>query len=192
MLLQRLNIADEALARVSGSLKEQIRAVNSLMVNLLKIRKLSAISRKKETTLVAPVVQQVLEQNQRALAEKQLRVEVEIGQEATLPVDKEVLRVVLQNVLSNALKFSHAGGEIQVGWEAGALLIRDFGPGMAPALAARLTREAVPAADGTRNEQGSGMGLYLIGQLLHDSGIRLAFEAPKGGGTQVRIVPARP
>ena len=113
--------------------------------------------------------------------------------------DAPKLDVVLTNLLSNALRFTPAGGTVELVWRevpasasapAGVeLTVRDTGPGIAPAqrpyLFDRFYQGATPALPGT--QPGTGVGLSLVKELteLHQGTVTLA--SPPGEGATFRV-----
>lgn len=90
--------------------------------------------------------------------------------------DASVLKnTILCNVLSNAIKFSHTGGVIQVDMRADArwieIQISDHGIGMSPELQTRIFDPTQPTTQiGTSGERGTGFGLPLVKMLLQKLG----------------------
>lgn len=107
--------------------------------------------------------------------------------------DADRLRQVMDNLVSNALKFSPAGGQVTVvlgqtgSW--GYAEVRDSGPGLGPADFARLFAphqrlSAVP----TGNEDSSGLGLFIVRELLTLQGGRLEVQSQPGRGAVFRVL----
>ncbi|MBU6954728.1 cell wall metabolism sensor histidine kinase WalK [Hahella sp. HN01] len=101
--------------------------------------------------------------------------------------DHDRLLQVLQNLLSNALKFSPHGGEIKVALkdtpERLYIDVIDQGPGITPELAKRLfTRFAQGDTAANRSTGGSGLGLYICKAIIEQHQGRIGFQnLPKGG-----------
>ena len=100
-----------------------------------------------------------------------------------LPFDPEKLQVVVNNLLSNALKFTPKGGKVlvtvsEVGEEA-AIRVRDTGPGIPPEELPHIF-DRFHQVDGsaTREHEGTGIGLSLARDLtrLHGGTIHAASE----------------
>jgi signal transduction histidine kinase len=103
--------------------------------------------------------------------------------------DPNDLRLLLDNLLGNALKFSPHNATVELSihqqGEAVVLLLRDHGPGIAPALRERVFLPFVrtnPAIDG------SGLGLTIALEVAQNHGASLLLEdPPEGPGLQVRL-----
>jgi two-component system sensor histidine kinase VicK len=109
-------------------------------------------------------------------------------------VDRDKFMHVIQNLVSNAMKFTPAGGHIRVGvqQEPDALLIsvRDDGIGipkdLQPLLFDRFTRARRP---GLQGEVTTGLGLSIVKRVveMHGGSIRVESEEHKGATFFVRI-----
>ncbi len=112
--------------------------------------------------------------------------------------DSTRLVQVLLNILSNAVKFTPAGGRIAV--TAGPdgtgvrISIADTGIGMSPEeLAVALQPFGQVESSMTRRHQGTGLGLPLTKALVEGQGGRMHVESERGEGTRVDIwLPAAP
>lgn len=107
--------------------------------------------------------------------------------------ERDAAEIVLRNMMSNALKFSPPGGEIEVetGREGGRayLLVADRGPGIGPELRARLFRmDARVTTPGSQGEKGSGLGLILCAEYAARMGASFGIDEREGGGSLARLV----
>ena len=121
-----------------------------------------------------------------------LRLEVEDGVAATL--DRLAVEQVLDNLLSNALKFG-AGEPIDVGLAAdareAAITVRDRGAGISEADRARVFGRFEQAV-GQRRHGGFGIGLWLVRRLVDAMGGSVSVESRPGqGATFVVRLPLR-
>jgi K+-sensing histidine kinase KdpD len=65
-------------------------------------------------------------------------------------------------------------------------MIQDFGTGIPADSTNRLLQDVLNSEKGTQNESGTGIGLYIVGQLIKDSKLKIKFE-PQPQGTLVMI-----
>ena len=106
--------------------------------------------------------------------------------------DPDRLRQVFLNVLSNALKFTGAGGSIDVTAEIAGdtvrVSVRDTGSGIAPELLAHVFERFLQGADSAGGRQGLGLGLTIARLIveLHGGSIRIASPG-EGQGTLCAI-----
>lgn len=104
--------------------------------------------------------------------------------------DRDVVRVVVRNLISNAIKFSNKGSVIEVGTlDSGAFFVRDSGAGMTTEKVKELleTKTQVSSVAGTHGEGGSGIGLLLCRELLQLNHGSLEIQSEPNKGTTVTI-----
>ena len=99
------------------------------------------------------------------------------------------LRLLLDNLLVNALKFSPPNATVEVSLHQHGpqltLLVRDQGPGIAPALRERIMKPFVRANAAI---EGAGLGLSIALEVALKHGATLTLEDPPNGpGLQVRV-----
>ena len=120
------------------------------------------------------------------------------GPRPTLRADARLVRQVVLNLLSNALKFTAAGGEIviaaQVGLDGLSITVSDTGCGIAPEARDKVMEE-FQQADITiaRDHGGTGLGLPLSRRFMALHGGNLTLTSDVGAGTTVlmRFPPER-
>ncbi len=112
----------------------------------------------------------------------------------SIVTDDRMLRRILLNLLTNAIKFTPAGGRVAV--EAAhlptrelRLVVRDTGIGIAPAHIPVVMKPFGQVESAyTRKHEGTGLGLPLTRMLVERLGGRFALESAVGKGTSVIIV----
>lgn len=107
--------------------------------------------------------------------------------------DADMLRTVLRNLVSNAVKFTPAGGRISVAPAPApegstALAVADTGIGMSEARVDELSRlDRVASGAGTGGEPGTGLGLAISREMMLRQGGSLAIDSAPGQGTRVTL-----
>jgi signal transduction histidine kinase len=100
--------------------------------------------------------------------------------------DAERLRLVVWHLLSNAVKFTPVGGHVDVSvsraGDAAAVVVRDTGVGISPAVLPHLFTRTPPAG-GVQETRGLGLGLPLVRQIveLHGGTVSGESEGPSPG-----------
>jgi signal transduction histidine kinase len=189
LLLKKLHVNDPFLAQASLSLENQINAVNGVLNNLLNMKKLSMTENQKNATAdVQEVIQKVTTQLHHSLKEKNITVTNRLPSDFTLPISSEKLQIVIHNILSNAIKYSHPDQSIKIYKEGNGFCIQDFGVGLSDVQTVKMMTDVKNSKPGTTQEKGHGMGLYLVGMLLQGEQVRVIFESPEIGGTIVKIM----
>jgi PAS domain S-box-containing protein len=120
-----------------------------------------------------------------------IRLEAQDAPPAT-NTDRQALLQVLLNLLSNAIKFSKPGGDIEVSareLESNILIVvRDHGIGIPAQDLPNITSRFFRAQNATELEiPGTGIGLYIIKEILEALGGRLEIESVEKKGTTVSV-----
>ena len=129
-----------------------------------------------------------------SLAEdKQITIKVNIEKDIHLKADKDHVFSILRNIINNALKFTHKGGEVVISAERkgkyGVLTVRDNGIGIAKEKVEELVcrrkdnHKGVNSLVGTSGEVGNGLGLTICCDLVALNEGKIAIESVLGKGT---------
>uniref|UniRef100_UPI0037423AD0 sensor histidine kinase n=1 Tax=Hymenobacter pini TaxID=2880879 RepID=UPI0037423AD0 len=102
--------------------------------------------------------------------------------------DVNMVRLVLRNLLSNALKFTQTGGSVRISLEQRArfweIAVQDTGVGIDPASQARLAETGnYFSTPGTAREKGTGLGLPLCREFVHRNGGEFWFRSQPDSGS---------
>ena len=101
--------------------------------------------------------------------------------------DEKWLAFVVEQVLSNALKYTPAGS-ITIELESPkTLCIRDTGIGIAPEDLPRIFEKGYTGYNGRSDKRASGIGLYLCRRICQNLGHRIAVNSSPDSGTVVRL-----
>lgn len=116
------------------------------------------------------------------------KISVRLGQlKGKVLTDEKWLCFVIEQVISNAIKYTK-DGYISIDSEnETTLVIRDTGIGIALEDLPRICEKGFTGYNGRSEKRASGIGLYLTKQILMKLGHRISFESEVGKGTVVRI-----
>jgi PAS domain S-box-containing protein len=109
--------------------------------------------------------------------------------------DKTMLESILQNLISNAIKFTHEGGEVTIAASESEhgidITVADNGMGMKDEQIARLFKiNHQISTPGTAKEKGTGLGLILCHELVRILGGTIWVESHIGKGTVFHVTVA--
>ena len=105
----------------------------------------------------------------------------------TVVTDEKWLGFVIEQVLSNALKYTPQGS-VSIYMEPGNVLcIRDTGVGIAPEDLPRVFEKGYTGYNGRSHRRASGLGLYLCREILTRLGHSVSAESQVDHGTTIRI-----
>ena len=131
---------------------EMVDELDAGIRELLLMSKMDSFE-KSEWIKISEVVEESLRRNKIMIAEKNLQMRIEVG-EQKIWLNRTALSMVLANLIGNAVKYAEEGGRISVQMRDGVLEINNsYGAGI--------------------NEQGgSGLGLYIVKNLLKRYGLQ--------------------
>jgi signal transduction histidine kinase len=135
-----------------------------------------------------PVLAAVVASHRPRAEAKDISLLVEVPDQPCMArIDEQALTRVLDNLMSNAVKFSEPGGEVRARLEAGTaatvISVSDSGPGIAESERPRLFRRfARLRPRPTAGESSSGLGLYISKRLVDAMGGTIDVAAGSGPG----------
>ncbi len=107
--------------------------------------------------------------------------------EAKAVTDEKWLSFVIEQIISNALKYT-ASGSITIRYEPPCgLVIQDTGIGIAPEDIPRIFEKGYTGCNGREDKKASGIGLYLCKRICANLGASISASSEAGKGTSVRI-----
>ncbi len=135
----------------------------------------------------------VLSENLPLIAEKKQVIEKHYDRSLpTIHADASLVRVVFQNLITNAVKYTPEGGTIEVSlvWRVDhvEVIVTDTGYGIPkeqqPMIFSKMFR-----ADNVRNKvlEGTGLGLYAAKAIVEQAGGKIWFESEEGKGTTFHV-----
>ncbi len=130
------------------------------------------------------------------LQEKEITIEKHLEGDCIVLADPSVLQIVLRNILSNAIKFSHRKSKIVIATQNESehliITIKDFGVGMKPKTREELFSKEIKPSTGTSGEKGSGIGLLICKEFIEKSKGNISVESTEGVCTVFTISLPRP
>jgi signal transduction histidine kinase/ligand-binding sensor domain-containing protein len=105
-----------------------------------------------------------------------------------ITADRNMIKTVLRNLVSNALKFTHKDGKVEVNAKSIGkqveILVSDNGIGMTKEITEKLFRiDANLTTRGTADEKGTGLGLFLCKEFIEKHGGKIWVESEVGKGS---------
>jgi signal transduction histidine kinase len=186
-LIKRRELPNEKQEELLNSALLENKRLEGMIENILTAARLESHNMvvNRETMNLSERLTKIVQQWSKERAAVQLAIEPDV----TAKIDPMILEVVVLNLLENAIKYSPAqkGKGIEVALEQRnqevLLHIKDQGVGVL-----ELHRKAIfekffrVGSEETRSQKGSGLGLYIVAQLLsmHDAGIECLPNTPQG------------
>jgi PAS domain S-box-containing protein len=186
-------------SRALETIERNARAQAKLIEDLLDVSRINTGKLRIETALIdpGPVLEMALEAVRPTAEAKGVRLEPAVDHGVgSILADSDRLRQILWNLLTNAVKFTPAGGRIEVTLRrAGAsveIAVADTGQGIHPDFLPHVFERFRQAdASTTRTHAGLGLGLSIAHQLveMHGGTIRAESEGEKRGATFIVKLP---
>ncbi|HEX3837174.1 MAG TPA: ATP-binding protein [Steroidobacteraceae bacterium] len=136
------------------------------------------------------IVRDALGDVQPLAQQRRIRIELEESGEVTVRADAEALRILVRNLLDNAIRYSPEDSTVRVRAArhpggAAMLEVADQGPGIAPSDHARAFARFYRAPDAS--EGGSGLGLAIVKAIAERHGAQVALAAVDPNGLRVVV-----
>ena len=191
-LIRSGDLEQEEQQTVLESFEKQLIRVNRLLNELLAWASSQQGGAKlnKEPLDLSAVAEEVLEAYTAAIEGKALSLIHENSANLQVLADLPRLKIILQNLIGNAIKFTPRGGTITIKYSVKdsfrAIHILDTGKGMSRKKQELLFNSSGQAISepGTENEAGSGLGLLLIQEFIRENGGKIKVISDPGKGSE--------
>ena len=176
---QALRSADTALGRLE----------EALQIRLLEEDRLTV---RREQVSLRAIVDETISTLESIARKKNIRLTGSVEGDPTAPIDGKLLRRSLENLLTNALKYTPSGGDVSVAVRRDEstvhIAVFDRGPGIPDDLKQTMFEKfgSVEAKRGGARK-GYGLGLYLVKLVAQGHGGSVSVEDRPGGGTVFRM-----
>jgi two-component system, sensor histidine kinase and response regulator len=130
-------------------------------------------------------------------AQKKISLKNKVSDEIYVKADSLMLRSIVQNLVTNAIKYTPNGGSVVISaLPVDAMVevcVEDSGIGMTSEIKEKLfTKLRSSSIAGTNNERGSGLGLFLVRDFVAQHGGKIEVDSEPGKGTCIRFtIPTR-
>lgn len=186
---ERTNLTEDQkdyVGQIIGSHRRMVELVNSLL-NVSRIE-LGHIKIDPKEMTIKEVIRVPLENLKTQIEQKELSL-VERIPGITVSVDPDLVRMVLENILSNAVKYTPAKGTIEISVIADKeelqFAVQDTGLGIPRAQQGRIFEKLFRADNVLKADtEGTGIGLYIAKSTAEAWGGHLWFESAEGRGTR--------
>ena len=170
-LLQSPDISDEQRIEYGKAITEQTKRLSTLIVNILKLNKLEnqqIYPNTEEFDLCEQLCECLLE-HESVWEKRNIEIETELEEEIYVEADKELLSLVWNNLMSNALKFTEPGGTVSIRLyqdeRYAYVQVQDTGCGMSPETGANIFKKFYQG-DTSHATKGNGLGLALVKRVI--------------------------
>jgi signal transduction histidine kinase len=191
------NLHEYKLEQIESHLKiiyESEQRVFNLLDNILMWTRSQAGKLKfnPQTLTLANICNDVIANMHLIAKNKNIELDYNVNNQIEVFADIDMVRTILRNLISNAIKFTFSNGQINISAEQGennvTITIADNGIGMEPEKVARLfTVNSINSTKGTSNETGTGFGLLLCKDFVQQNGGKIWAESKPGQGSSFKF-----
>ncbi len=176
-------------------MSEQAKRMQSLVEDLLVLSRLESAGHSlREDPVNVPDLVRGLHHDALALSAGRHKLTLALESAAWVNGAEDELRSAFGNLLSNAIRYTPAGGDIELSWrnvaDGGAVLaVRDTGIGIAREHLPRLTERFYRVDRGrSRDTGGTGLGLAIVKHVVNRHAARLEVSSEPGRGSCFSVV----
>lgn len=180
--------------RIFLRMRARVECILAMVDDLLRLSRLRDSEQQPRPTKpvdLADVVKRTCELMTPWAEEKSIRL-ISHLQQAAVPGDPEGLEQVASNLISNAIKYTPSGGEVELRLECAGgealLSVRDTGIGLTEQDRAQLFQEFFRSAEAKKmTESGTGLGLSITRKIVEMHGGRIEVESAPGQGSRFEV-----
>jgi PAS domain S-box-containing protein len=181
----------EEILQLLKTMKPSLDATFSMIENLLSWARIMRRSIKPnlQPGNIAEVVKKSFDLLGQQAAQKNIRLHYEGEDKVNAVFDKNLMDIVIRNLISNAIKFSFPDSEIRVSVQSSengvTVRVKDQGTGLTPDQVRKILKETekLESQPGTRKEKGTGLGLVVVKEFIRMNNGQLQVESQPGKGT---------
>ena len=183
----RLNLQNEdsALTRKLSSDLSRIEQYVEMVLTFLRLDS-DSTDYVLQTTELDGLVKTSIKKFKNEFIERKIKLEYEPS-EASVITDEKWLSFVIEQLLSNALKYTPSGSITVKLEEPKTLCICDTGIGISPEDLPRVFERGYTGYNGRSHKSSSGLGLFLCKRICNNLGHKISLESAPGKGTVARI-----
>jgi len=181
----------EEIREIANSMKTSAKNLFGLLENLLEWSRLrrGVLDFVPEKIILKEKISACIDVLSELARKKKIEIEISIPDDLIITADNHMFDTVIRNLVSNAIKFTNAGGNVNItvknkSDQSVDIIISDSGIGMTPDLKSKLflLTEKV-SRKGTEDEPSTGLGLLLCKEFIEKHGGRIWVESEVGKGS---------
>lgn len=196
--IQKQDMPAEEIKELVPDVKNDLNYTVSLMDNLLQWAKsqMQAYTVKAEAHSIREMIDEVMQVLYLQAEAKKIHIENKAADGYNVWADRDMINLVLRNLISNAIKFSPSGAKIFVGTfdqrTVTEIYVKDSGKGITEEEMKKIGTQEFYTSNGTAHEQGTGLGLMLCKEFLAKNNGKLRIQSEPGKGSVFSFTLPRP
>ncbi len=189
------DIKQEEFGKYALQIEDDLNRTGLLVENILHwtSSQLKGVQVRKDTFDLHALMEENVDLFRTIAANKGISIHHNAPQNLKVTTDRNVLNLVMRNLLANAIKYSFEGGVVQILVKLEnhilSIQVRDTGVGMdEKTMQLVLGNLGKLSVMGTGNEKGTGMGLALCREFVLKAGGQLTVESSEGKGSTFSVI----
>jgi len=180
-------LPQEEFNKIAVGLTKQIAEVQDSLDDLLiwSQNQLQGINNAPKSVCVKTTVETIKEQMAIQCTAKDIKL-MNLADEVSVWIDPDQFKLVLRNIISNAIKFSYPSNSIEIATTCNGgkvtITITDHGIGMGENALSKLFTNSFFTTKGTAQEKGTGLGLQLCKEFLERANATISVTSKPGEG----------
>ena len=187
--MQRQDMPASEIKSLIPDIKNDLNYTVSLMDNLLQWAKsqMQAHTVNADTHNIKEMIDEVMQVLYLQAEAKKIHIENKVADGYNIWADRDMINLVLRNLISNAIKFSPSGAKISIGTydqsQFTEIYVKDSGKGISKEEMKKIGGQEFYTSNGTAQEQGTGLGLLLCKEFLAKNNGQLRIQSEPGKGS---------
>jgi signal transduction histidine kinase len=166
--------------------KRELKQGSLLIERLLQLAELDVLALSPLPTDMSALVASEAEQHQRAASDLGIALTSTICPRLIVDCDEALVRQIIDNLLTNAMKFTPHGGSITLQLSPTALSVKDTGMGI-PADSLPHVFDRFYQVESSRGGEGSGLGLAIAARIVEAHGWSMRVDSEVGRGSTFTV-----
>ncbi len=194
-LLQRPDLPEDQRAKLGATMQSEVRRLNEMSTDFLELSRLESgrVRMTREPVHLGGLINECLEIIRPLAEAEQIRLEDNTDRDVP-PVhgDRNRLKQVVLNLLTNAMKFNHRGGVVTVGLcrkgDLAELSVRDSGRGIPPESVSHIFERFYRVPEQESTTAGTGLGLTIAKRIIENHGGYVTLQSEVGVGSTFSVI----
>jgi signal transduction histidine kinase len=188
-LLQHDGLSKEELMQITESLSSQVHYTSSFLENLLNWSRsqMEMVKVNPVNNNIKALVEECFQLYWHQAVTKNITLKNNVIESCTATADPEMMKLILRNLISNAIKFTSADGEVtatsKTKQDEVLISVTDNGMGIPDDVQKKIFTLEAGSTPGTAREKGIGLGLYLCKDFIEKNGGKIWVSSEAGKGT---------
>ena len=193
-ILLRPEVSEERRTKILNTMQQEISRLSEMASAFLDLARLESGRTRFQfaTVNIGEVLEECALMTRSKFEEKQQELRLDMnGKPIQISVDRDKMKQVIINLLSNATKYTPAGGKVTISANTTSdeviICVSDNGRGIPPEYLPHLFEKFYRVPTTEHEAQGSGLGLFICKRIIDAHGGRMNVDSTYGLGTTVTV-----